>query len=96
MDWQYIRLLLRDYEGGRNRFKNSFSLSNVVKIFGTKTDNEEIKIQLRPFYKELRKAFDENGKEIEGVISDKRFMEIVDTLRNILERYSFMDRFKKS
>lgn len=26
MDWQYISLSICDYEGGRNRFKDLFSL----------------------------------------------------------------------
>ncbi|MEA1849209.1 hypothetical protein U9K52_09820 [Chryseobacterium sp. MHB01] len=86
--------MLRDHHDGRDKYNNNFTLSNVVRIFGEDTEHEEIKVQLRPIYKELRAGVGSNKKDIEGVISDQRFFQIIDIVYNLLEEYYIKHRFE--
>jgi hypothetical protein len=95
VDWQLISLSIRDHEGGRTKYNWSFTLRNVIKRFGQGTEYEEVKVKLRPLYKELSKAIDENDREIPGVISEDRFIQIVYIVRDLLDEYYFRRRFDK-
>lgn len=94
MDWKYMQILLRDYQDGRTKYKTAFTLSNVVRIFGQTTEFEAIKIILRPIYKELRQAVDQN-QEIPGIISDQRFEEIVYLLGELVDVFYWQQKFRK-
>lgn len=95
MDWHFISLRLRDHEGGRTKYKYSYTLRNVITKFGQDTEYEEVKVRLRPLYKELSKAIDENDREIPGVISEDRFIQITYMVRDLLDEYYFSRRFNK-
>jgi hypothetical protein len=92
MDWKLIQLMLRDHEAGRTKFFSAFTLLNTVKKFGKETEFEEVKKELRIFYKELKAALDKKNKEIPGMISDNRFDEIVDRCKTLIDDYYWKNR----
>jgi hypothetical protein len=93
MDWKILKLSLEDMEYGRTKYLDAFSLMNITRRFGEKTDYQAIKIILRPIYKELRKAV-KDREEIPGIISDERFKEIVHVQLSLIEHYYWNNRFR--
>lgn len=87
--------MLRDHEDGKTRYSTVFTLSNTIKIFGQDTEFEEVKAKLRPLYKELAAALDDKKNEIEGRISDKRFLEITHIVMDILDEFYISRRFER-
>lgn len=93
MDWKILQISLRDIEGGRTKYQDAFTLLNITRRFGEKTEYTAIKIILRPIYKELSKAV-KDRKEIPGIISDERFKEIVYLMQDLILHYYWNNRFK--
>lgn len=87
MDWKLIQLMLRDHEGGKGKYNTVFTLRNTIRIFGEDTEFEEVKKELRIFYRELNSGLDKDNQEILGAISDNRFIEIVDRAKILIEEY---------